>query len=82
MFGVDSLSAVNVTYPDKLNARPDAFREFNRMMHESVKYAVANADKVGAAMAEIRRRSSRVTKAWINDSPISRVRSAQKIRKP
>ena len=68
MFGVDSLSAVNVTYPDKLKARPDAFREFNRMMHESVKYAVANADKVGAAIAK---NTAKIEpgyfKAWIND---------------
>lgn len=68
LFGVDSLSAVNVTYPDKLKARPDAFREFNRMMHESVKYAVANADKVGAAIAK---NTAKIEpgyfKAWIND---------------
>ena len=52
LYGIDSLSAINVTYPEKLKARPEAFKEFNRMMYESVKYAVAHADEVGAAIAK------------------------------
>jgi NitT/TauT family transport system substrate-binding protein len=67
-YGIDSVSAVNVTYPEKLKARPEAFKEFNRMMHESVQYAVANADKVGA---EIAKKTAKIDagyfKAWIND---------------
>ncbi|MBT7267299.1 MAG: ABC transporter substrate-binding protein [Rhodospirillaceae bacterium] len=68
MYKLDSLSAVNVTYPEKLKARPEAFKEFNRMMHESVKYAVAHADEVGAAIAK---KTAKIDagyfKAWIND---------------
>jgi NitT/TauT family transport system substrate-binding protein len=67
-YGIDSVSAVNVTYPEKLKARPEAFKEFNRMMHESVQYAVSNADKVGA---EIAKKTAKIDagyfKAWIND---------------
>ena len=68
LYNLDSLSAINVTYPEKLKARPEAFKEFNRMMHESVQYAVANADKVGA---EIAKNTAKIDagyfKAWIND---------------
>lgn len=67
IFGIDSLSAVNVTYPEKLKARPEAFKEFNRMIHESVKYAVANADKVGAEIAKTTKVEPAYFKAWIND---------------
>ncbi len=67
-YNVDSVSAVNVTYPEKLKARPGAFKEFNRMMNESVKYAVANAAKVGAAIAKKTAKiDSGYFKAWIND---------------
>ena len=68
LFGVDTLSAVNVTYPEKLNAKPEVFKEFNRMLHESVKYALANTDEVGAAIAKS---TAKITpdyfKAWLAD---------------
>lgn len=68
LFGVDTLSAVNVTYPDKLKAKPEAFKEFNRMLHESVKYALANTDEVGAAIAKS---TTKITpayfKSWLAD---------------
>ena len=68
LFGIDSLSAVNVTYPEKLKARPEAFKEFNRMIRESVKYALANADEVGAAIAkQTAKIEPAYFKAWIND---------------
>jgi NitT/TauT family transport system substrate-binding protein len=46
------VSAVNVSYPEKLAARPDAFREFNRMLKASVEYALANRDEVFGALAK------------------------------
>jgi NitT/TauT family transport system substrate-binding protein len=68
LFGADTLSAVNVTYPEKLKARPEAFKEFNRMLHESVQYAVNNPDQVGAAIAK---QTTKITadyfKAWLKD---------------
>jgi NitT/TauT family transport system substrate-binding protein len=45
-------SAINVSYPEKLAARPDAFREFNRMLKASVDYALTNRDEVFGAMAK------------------------------
>ena len=40
------VSAVNVGYPDRLAARPAEFKEFARMIKESVAYALANRDEV------------------------------------
>ncbi len=40
------VSAVNVGYPDRLASRPEAFREFNRMLRASAQYALANRDEV------------------------------------
>lgn len=41
-----TVSAVNVGYPERLAARTDQFREFNRMMKASVEYALKNRDEV------------------------------------
>ena len=67
LFGVDTVSAVLVSYPDKLVARPEAFKEFNRMMKASVDYAVANPDKVGAEIAKQGKISAEYFKAWLAD---------------
>ncbi|HEX7053491.1 MAG TPA: ABC transporter substrate-binding protein [Burkholderiales bacterium] len=52
LFGVQQVSAVNVGYPEKLAARPEAFKEFNRMLKASVDYALAHTDEVGRAIGE------------------------------
>ncbi len=52
MFGVRQVSAVNVGYPEKLNARPDAFKEFDRMIKATVDYASAHTAEVGEAIAK------------------------------
>jgi len=44
-------AAVHVSYPEKLAARPAAFREFGRLLKASVDYMHANRDAVFAAMA-------------------------------
>ena len=67
LYGVDTVAAVNVTYPEKLAERPEAFREFNRMLYESVQYAVKNPDKVGAAIAKGGKISAAYFKAWLTD---------------
>ncbi len=41
-----TVSAVNVGYPERLSARTDQFKEFDRMMKESVEYALKNRDEV------------------------------------
>ncbi len=46
------VSAVNVSYPDKLSARADQFNEFNRMLKASITYALANRDEVFGAIAK------------------------------
>lgn len=46
------VSALNVSYPDRLAARPEAFREFSRMMKASVEYALANRAEVFGAVAK------------------------------
>ena len=65
LFGVDTVSAVNVSYPDKLKARPEAFKEFNRMLKASVDYAVANPRKVGEAIGKTNKISPEFFKAWL-----------------
>ncbi len=66
-FGVYSVAAVNVTYPEKLEARPEAFKEFNRMLRASVLYAVKNADAVGKAISKKFKISPAFFKAWLNN---------------
>jgi len=45
-FGMRFVSALNVSYPERLAQRPDAFQEFDRMFRDSVRYALANQDEV------------------------------------
>ena len=65
LYGVDVVPAVNVSYPNKLEARPAAFKEFNRMLKESVDYAVANPRKVGAAISKEHNISPDFFQAWL-----------------
>lgn len=67
IFGIDTVSAVLVSYPEKLAARPEAFKEFNRMLKASVDYAVANPDVVGEAVAKQGKISADYFKAWLAD---------------
>lgn len=46
------VSAINVSYPEKLEAKPAAFEEFNRMLKASVQYALANRKEVFGAVAK------------------------------
>ncbi len=55
IFGVAPVTAVNVSYPDKLAARPEAFREFNRLLAESARYMLANRAEVFGAVAQDRK---------------------------
>ena len=49
-FGTRFVSALNVSYPERLAQRPDAFKEFNRMFRDSVQYALAHREEVFAAV--------------------------------
>jgi NitT/TauT family transport system substrate-binding protein len=46
LFGVQMISSVNVSYPEKLAARPAEFREFNRLLKASADYMHAHPDEV------------------------------------
>ena len=66
LYGVDVVPAVNVSYPNKLEARPAAFREFNRMLKASVDYALANRRKVGAGDQQGAQTSRPISsRAWL-----------------
>ena len=45
------ISAVNVSYPDKLAARGEAFQAFNQLLKASIDYALSNRDEVFGAVA-------------------------------
>jgi NitT/TauT family transport system substrate-binding protein len=51
-FGMRFISALNVSYPERLARRPDAFREFNRMFRDSVRYALAHREEVFGAVGQ------------------------------
>jgi NitT/TauT family transport system substrate-binding protein len=51
-FGMRFISALNVSYPERLAQRPEAFKEFNRMFRESVRYALANKNEVFEAVGK------------------------------
>lgn len=51
-FHVIQVSAVNVAYPERVDAHPDDYKEFDRMLKESVDYANAHTDEVGKAIAD------------------------------
>src|SRR5215813_9692519 len=52
VYGMRFISALNVAYPERIAQRPDAYREFNRMFRESVKYALAHKDEVFGAVGK------------------------------
>ena len=51
-FHVAQVSAVNVAYPERLDAHPEDYKEFDRMLKESVDYANAHTAEVGKAIAD------------------------------
>jgi NitT/TauT family transport system substrate-binding protein len=53
LWGVQMVPSVNVAYPEKIAARPAAFKEFNRLLRASVEYLKAHPDEVfGGVSAE------------------------------
>jgi NitT/TauT family transport system substrate-binding protein len=51
-FGMRFISALNVSYPERLAQRPDAFKEFDRMFRDSAQYALAHRDEVFGAVGK------------------------------
>ena len=52
IFGIPTVAAVYVGYPDKLAARPEAFKAFTRLFKASVQYALDHPDEVFTAVGE------------------------------
>lgn len=52
VFGVPTVAAVYVGYPEKLEARPDAFKAFGQLLKASVQYALDNPDEVFNAVGK------------------------------
>ena len=52
IFGMPTVAAVYVGYPDKLAARPEAFKAFTRLFKASVQYALDHPDEVFTAVGE------------------------------
>ena len=65
VFGVPEVAGINVSYPEKLAARPEAFKEFNRMLKASSDYALAHADEVSAAVAAKSKMPVDFFKDWV-----------------
>ena len=65
LYGVEVVPAVNVGHRGKLDARPGAFREFNRMLKASVDHALANRRAVGAAVGARHGIPAEFLEAWM-----------------
>ncbi len=51
-FHVAPVAAVNVAYPERLEANPENYKEFDRMLKASVDYANEHTDEVAKAIAD------------------------------
>jgi NitT/TauT family transport system substrate-binding protein len=63
-FGVRMVSAVLAGYGEKLDANPDAYKEFLRVLHASVQYALQHQDEVFPAVAKETNTEPAFFKAW------------------
>ncbi len=68
VYGMRFISALNVSYPERLAQRPEAFKEFNRMFRESVRYALAHGDEVFAAVGQQNNLPPEFFKWWFEKS--------------
>ena len=51
-YQVEAVTAVQVSYPERLAEKPEAYREFNRMLKASVDYTMSHIDEVSKAVAK------------------------------
>lgn len=51
LWGVQMIPSVNVAYPEKIAQRPEAYKEFNKLLRASVEYMQKNPDEVFGAIA-------------------------------
>ncbi len=62
------VSALNIAYPERLAQKPEAYREFNRMFRESVRYALANKAEVFGAVGRQSNIDSDFFEWWFGQS--------------
>jgi NitT/TauT family transport system substrate-binding protein len=67
-FGMRFISALNVSYPERLQQRSSAFQEFDRMFRDSVRYALANQDEVFGAVGKQNNLPPEFFKWWFERS--------------
>jgi NitT/TauT family transport system substrate-binding protein len=65
-FGVRMVSAVLAGYGEKLDAQPDVYREFMRVLHASVQYAQKHPGEVFPAVARTTNTDPEFFKAWFS----------------
>ena len=76
-FGMRFISALNVSYPERLAQRPDAFKEFDRMFRESVRYALAHRDEVFGAVGKQDQPAARILRLVVREE----LRRARHVRR-
>ncbi len=64
LFKLRMVSAVNVGYVEKIAAKPELYKEFNRMQKASVTYTLANIGEVSEAVGKETRNDPAYFKAW------------------
>jgi NitT/TauT family transport system substrate-binding protein len=63
-FGVRMVSAVLAGYGEKLDAQPELYKEFLRVLHESVQYAIKNGKDVYPAVGKETNTEPAFFEAW------------------
>jgi NitT/TauT family transport system substrate-binding protein len=65
VYGVALVAGVNVAYPERLQAKPELYREFGRMLKQSREYALANVDEVQSAIMKKANMPAGFFKDWV-----------------
>lgn len=64
LFKLRMVSAVNVGYAEKIAAKPELYKEFNRMLKASVDYTLKNIGEVSDAVGKETKNDPAYFKAW------------------
>jgi NitT/TauT family transport system substrate-binding protein len=64
LFKLRMVAAVNVGYAEKIAAKPELYKEFNRMLKASVTYTLKNIAEVSEAAAKETKNDPAYFKAW------------------
>ncbi|MCP5152703.1 MAG: ABC transporter substrate-binding protein [Ectothiorhodospiraceae bacterium] len=73
VFGVPTVAAVYVGYPEKLAAKPEAYKAFLELFDKSVKYAKAHPDEVFTAVGKAKNVDPKFFSEWFetySDIPV------------